>query len=772
LGTPAAGNIPGSRNTAASWTDSSGHLWLFGGIGVDAGGYSRYLNDLWEFNPSTDEWAWMGGSTTGYQSGVYGTLGTPAAGNIPGDRSLAASWTDSSGHFWLFGGEGLDASDNFGLLNDLWEFDPFTDEWTWMGGSSTISCVSGNCGQPGVYGTLGTPAGGNIPGGRGGASTWTDNSGNLWLFGGAGLDVDGKSGALNDTWEFNPSADEWAWMGGSSVANQSEVYGTLGTPAAGNTPGGRYSAASWTDNSGNLWLFGGAGYDASGNSGDFDFNDLWEFSPYTDEWAWMGGSSVANQSGVYGTLGTPAAGNTPGGRFSAASWTDSSGHFWLFGGAGYDASGNAGDFNDLWEFSPYTDEWVWMGGSSAIAGGCNDYYTCGQSGAYGTLGTPAAGNIPGSRYTAANWTDSSGHFWLFGGEGFDASLALGELSDLWEYEPSTAPLPTAATPTFSAAAGNYAAAQTVTISDATDGPTIYYTTDGTTPTANSTVYSGPITVSSTETLEAIATASGCLTSAVASAAYTINLPQAATPTFSVPAGTYTTVQTVTISDATAGATIYYTTNGTTPTTSSTNYTAAIPVATTETIQAIAVASGYTTSGVASATYTIPPNFSVAAAPASLTVTAGNSGTTTVTIAPEGGFNAAVSFACSGLPSGASCSFSPATVTPSGGAAATTTLTVATSTTTAALSHNGRPLFPEAALAVFLFCYGWKKRPRLQMLLLLAVSVIGLSLLSACGGGGSSSGGTISQPQPVTSTVTVTATSGSLQQTTTFSLTVN
>ena len=85
-------------------------------------------------------------------------------------------------------------------------------------------------------------------------------------------------------------------------------------------------------------------------------------------------------------------------------------------------------------------------------------------------------------------------------------------------------------------------------------------------------------------------------------------PQAATPTFSPAAGTYTTAQTVTISDSTAGATIYYTTNGTTPTTSSTKYTAAISVSSTDTIEAIAVASGYINSTTASAVYTIssPP----------------------------------------------------------------------------------------------------------------------------------------------------------------------
>jgi hypothetical protein len=149
----------------------------------------------------------------------------------------------------------------------------------------------------------------------------------------------------------------------------------------------------------------------------------------------------------------------------------------------------------------------------------------------------------------------------------------------------------AATPTFSPAAGTYSSAQSVTISDATSGATIYYTTNGTTPTTSSTQYTGPITVSSTETLEAIAVATGDTNSAVASAAYTIMLPVVSTPTFSPAAGTYTSAQSVSISDATSGATIYYTTNGTTPTTSSTQYTGPITVSSTETLQAIAVATG-------------------------------------------------------------------------------------------------------------------------------------------------------------------------------------
>jgi hypothetical protein len=160
-------------------------------------------------------------------------------------------------------------------------------------------------------------------------------------------------------------------------------------------------------------------------------------------------------------------------------------------------------------------------------------------------------------------------------------------------------------PTFSPAAGTYSTSQSVTISDATTGTTIYYTTNGTTPTTSSSVYGGAVTVSATETLEAIAVETGYTNSAVATAAYIIN-PLLPAPTFSPAAGTYSTSQSVAISDATAGTTIYYTANGTTPTTSSTKYSGPITVSATETLEAIAVETGYSNSGVTTAAYVIAP----------------------------------------------------------------------------------------------------------------------------------------------------------------------
>lgn len=89
--------------------------------------------------------------------------------------------------------------------------------------------------------------------------------------------------------------------------------------------------------------------------------------------------------------------------------------------------------------------------------------------------------------------------------------------------PSDAP-ETVATPTFSPATGTYTSAQSVTISCATDGATIYYTTDGTIPTTASTQYNGTINVSETMTIKAIAIKDGMTDSEIAEATYTIDIP--------------------------------------------------------------------------------------------------------------------------------------------------------------------------------------------------------------------------------------------------------
>jgi sugar lactone lactonase YvrE len=158
-------------------------------------------------------------------------------------------------------------------------------------------------------------------------------------------------------------------------------------------------------------------------------------------------------------------------------------------------------------------------------------------------------------------------------------------------------------PVLSLPAGTYSTAQTVTITDSLQNATIYYTNDGSTPNVGSTVFSGPITISASETVNAIAVASGNAESTVASAAYLI-AAVAATPVFNPPAGTYTGTQSVTVTSSSIGAAIYYTTDGSTPTTASAQYSNSITVAASEIIKAIATGPGYTPSAVASASYVI------------------------------------------------------------------------------------------------------------------------------------------------------------------------
>jgi N-acetylneuraminic acid mutarotase len=260
-------------------------VFCAGGLFVSILFLSISIRDAVAQTTALGRWTWVGGSDVVQRPGVYGTLQTPSAGNVPGARQSAMGWTDKSSNLWLFGGSGDDASGTNGYLNDLWRFNSSTGEWTWMSGSSTVpeSCgVNSTCGQSGIYGTLQTPASGNVPGARYLAATRTDASGDLWLFGGFGYDSAATFGMLNDLWEFKPATNQWTWISGGSTITGGEgapgVYGTQGQAAATNTPGSRAEAISWTDGNGNFWLFGGDG----GINGKF--NDLWKFNPSTDEW--------------------------------------------------------------------------------------------------------------------------------------------------------------------------------------------------------------------------------------------------------------------------------------------------------------------------------------------------------------------------------------------------------------------------------------------------------------------------------------------------------
>ncbi|MFZ2022380.1 MAG: hypothetical protein WBP71_17415 [Terracidiphilus sp.] len=419
-GVASPNNVPGGRAKAASWEDAAGNLWLFGGIGFDSTGNLDRLGDMWKY--SNGEWTWISGSTMAGQPGIYGTKGTPTSGNVPGAHAYSVTWTDANGNFWLFGGDGVDSVGTRGLMNDLWEYT--NGVWTWVSGSNVAAQpgIAGAWQGTGAYGTKGVADPSNVPGARWWSSAWADQAGNLWLFGGAGVDSTGKLGLLNDLWKY--SNGMWTWMAGSDLANEFGTYGTQGTAAPGNTPGGRTGASAWIDAQGNLWLFGGDGGDDA-TVGECDklpepciLNDLWKYS--NGEWTWVGGSNVIDAPGVYGTQGVPAVGNWPPPRSDATAWTDAAGNFWLFGGSPVDAL----DMNDLWKYS--NGEWTWVGGSNQEC----------EPGGYGTDGTFSSSNIPGAREGAPGWVDKSGDLWVFGGTAScPGQNTAWKFNDLWEYQP-------------------------------------------------------------------------------------------------------------------------------------------------------------------------------------------------------------------------------------------------------------------------------------------------------------------------------------------------
>jgi len=411
-----AASQPGSRQYSVSWTDPQGNFWLFGGLGFDAGTYLTTMNDLWEYSPSKKQWAWMSGGAAGVYYGSYGSKGLFSTANVPGSRGGSSGWIDSAGNLWLFGGGGWDAGTGAGLMNDLWEYIPSSNAWGWISGSQFHDALP-------MYGTKGTASAGNVPGGRQYAARWVDHAGNLWLFGGQGIDSLFASSSLNDLWVYSPSQNVWTWVGGANRGGQKGVYGTKGTAAATNTPGARTFAANWTDASGNLWLFGGNGYDSTGAQGQL--NDLWKFDVTAKIWTWEGGSntvsgSSSSQQGTYGTQGVASAANIPGGRFGSITWTDASGNFWLMGGTGYDSRGGNGFLNDLWRFDPRTGKWTWMSGRNVY----------GALSVFGTQGSASWVNVPGSRSTGVGWMDTTGNLWLFGG-----AEGPGLANDLWRFTP-------------------------------------------------------------------------------------------------------------------------------------------------------------------------------------------------------------------------------------------------------------------------------------------------------------------------------------------------
>lgn len=422
LNIPDDANMPGVRRFSRVVEDSDGFIWMFGGIQTNDNINNEWLNDLWLYDPVSNQWTWKGGSEVVNAIPFYGTLGVASADNIPGARESHQMWLDDQNNIWIFGGYGFDSNGNEGYLNDLWKYDITNQEWTWVAGSNLIN-------KPGVYNELGIFSPGNYPGARAGSLTWQDKDGLFWFFGGRGYDKFGSLvGYLNDHWSFNPENSQWVWHGGSNFANSTGVYNQKGLSSTEFIPGARIEGSTWVDPEDKLWMFGGF---LNSSTGTGLYSDFWEYSKETNEWTWYNGkNSTTNLEdvGVYGGLGSGSKPH-PGARHGSLTWTDSKGDFWMMGGSFF-SSGNFGGFlNDLWKYDAANETWSYFGGSTKLV--INE-------GEYGSLGVSSSTNEPKSRWHGASWVDKRDRLWFFGGiHRNQVTSSVAWINDLWVYDPAS-----------------------------------------------------------------------------------------------------------------------------------------------------------------------------------------------------------------------------------------------------------------------------------------------------------------------------------------------
>ena len=398
-GTPAAGNRP-PANGGVTGRDSTGKIWL-----LDAN------MNIWRFDPATGQWVWLNGGGSTVPALNWGTKGVEASTNHPGTRNgIGAVW-DLTGRLWLYGGSTTISGSGF-FFGDLWRYDGATNQWTWMTGTNTSFTSA-------TFGVRNVPSDTNNPGMRTNFMAGLDPQGRLVFFGG------GATNPACDVWRYDPATNRWVWLGGAQGTLITGVYGTKGVPSTANRIGSRtWGSTLWLPEDGSVWIFGGNGFDGSGDFILYPMNDLWRFNPTSNEWTWINGVSlvgIANMSGhpgLYGTKGVAGATNQPGSRINSTGWLDPQGDLWMMGGTGMDSTAStSGELNDVWKHSRSTGQWTWMAGANLKA----------QSAVFGTLGTPSAANTPaGVRGgTGARWHDPTGSLRLIGGGGS---------ADIWSFE--------------------------------------------------------------------------------------------------------------------------------------------------------------------------------------------------------------------------------------------------------------------------------------------------------------------------------------------------
>lgn len=346
-------DYPGSRYGACSWQDLNGTVWIYGGKGY--GLNNPILDELWSFDVERRHWNFhhfnnktgseqkpppcfgCASCSYGNRAVVFGPLGTfifdmngkqwTSLRNLtlpPPPRSHAAFWCDTEkGILWMFGGH--TTSDN--KLGDFWKFSFKQMEWSNFKPKTNNSIIPVNCSR---------------------ASAWIHPSDQLYMFGGST-----PAGLTTNFWTFTPETLEWRKLSGITGPDKcAGQYGTMGIASKNNFPGCRDGAATWVDKQGNMWMFGGSGFDNFSRRAFAEpglLSDFWMYNTSSQQWVWIGGLSKDEGMPAFGEKGKPGLQNLPGPREGSVSFYFGD-QLWLFGGAGHDVRQSDGLLNDLWVY--------------------------------------------------------------------------------------------------------------------------------------------------------------------------------------------------------------------------------------------------------------------------------------------------------------------------------------------------------------------------------------------------------------------------------------
>lgn len=369
--------------------------------GQPSGTTGEVVIDLPESESPARQYLWtrLKASPVANHTGDYGVMFQGDALSIPPSRTYGVTWLSADGGCYLFGGVSR-TNNPLGpvYFNDLWVWR--NNRWTWIGGSEYPN----------------QPTSSTSPGGRSEVQSWQMPDGSVRIYGGYGRGHNGQHGYLADMWLYNGN---WQYMTGSTTPGMAPVYPDSEHPELETHPGSRRGAATWHYN-GRMYLFGGEGYDVSGNIGKL--NDLWYYAQ--NRWHYVGGPKTANslyQSNYQYQAPSRIKGSWPGARSRSAFTVDHTGQPLLFGGHGYGSDGDQlGYLTDLWCYDG--EEWIRVAGFTDID-------------LWGTMpwGDPTMIGNPGGRCDALLWCLPNSEMYVYGGYGWGATNnQQGLLADFWK----------------------------------------------------------------------------------------------------------------------------------------------------------------------------------------------------------------------------------------------------------------------------------------------------------------------------------------------------